>query len=204
MYERERTVSAVPSWMIVDSQHRRKYPLGALSPFASPRRWVASGHLKQGNTIGELAQACAIDGTALTATVARFNDMAARGVDDDFGRGAPIYDNVFGDPTNKPNTCLGTISKPPYYALALYPGDVGMAGGLVTDEHGAVLREDGTPIEGLYASGCTAASAMGRMYVGGGISLGQSSVFGFLAAEHMAARALRDKNLTHLSGGEVA
>ena len=48
-------------------------------------------------------------------------------------------------------------------------------------------REDRTVISGLYACGTAAASAMGRCYAGGGISLGQSSVFGMLAAEDMCA-----------------
>jgi len=93
---------------------------------------------------------------------------------------------MFSDPTTGPNTCLGAIAEPPFYAVALYPGDVGCAGGLLTDEHARVLREDRTPIEGLYACGTTAASALGRQYVGAGISLGQALAFGYIAGEHVA------------------
>ena len=85
-----------------------------------------------------------------------------------------------------PNPCLGTLEKGPFYAAQIVPSDIGMAGGLVTDEWARVLREDGSRIPGLYACGTAAASTFGRVYAGGGISLGQSSVFGFVAAEDMA------------------
>jgi len=93
---------------------------------------------------------------------------------------------VYGDPDHAPNPCLGTIAEPPFYAAKMYPTDVGMAGGLLTDESAAVIGEDGDPIEGLYACGTSAASCAGDVYPGGGISLGQSSSFGMIAAERMA------------------
>jgi hypothetical protein len=42
-----------------------------------------------------------------------------------------------------------------------------------------------------YACGNTAASAMGRMYPGGGVSLGQSAVFGFVAMETIVRERAR-------------
>jgi 3-oxosteroid 1-dehydrogenase len=61
-----------------------------------------------------------------------------------------------------------------------------MAGGPLTDEHAHVLDEHDRPIPSLSACGNTAASAMGHVYAGGGISLGQSSVFGLVAAEQLS------------------
>ena len=49
-----------------------------------------------------------------------------------------------------------------------------------------VLREDGTPIDGLYATGISTASVMGRVYPGAGASVGPSMVFGWIAARHAA------------------
>jgi 3-oxosteroid 1-dehydrogenase len=186
MYDRQLTVAAVPSWLVVDGQHRRRYPLGFAPPRLTPRKWLASGYLKRSDTLEGLARECGIDPAGLMAGVERFNAMVAGGRDTDFGRGDGLYDRVYGDPSVRPNPCLGTIAEPPFYAAQVVPSDIGMAGGVVTDEHARVLREDGTPIAGLYACGTTAASAMGRCYAGGGISLGQSSVFGFLAAEDMS------------------
>lgn len=43
-----------------------------------------------------------------------------------------------------------------------------------------MLRDDGTTIPGLYATGNATASVMGRCYLGAGASF----VFGHLAARH--------------------
>ena len=61
----------------------------------------------------------------------------------------------------------------------MYPGDVGTAGGVVTDEHARVLRDDGSVIEGLYATGNCTASVVGRCYPGAGASIGASFTFGY-------------------------
>ncbi|MDT4826679.1 FAD binding domain protein [compost metagenome] len=66
-------------------------------------------------------------------------------------------------------------------------GDIGTKGGLLTDVQARVLREDRTPIAGLYAIGNTAASMMGRTYPGAGSTIGPAMVFGFRAAEHIHA-----------------
>ncbi len=72
----------------------------------------------------------------------------------------------------------------------MYPGDVGTAGGLVTDEHARVLRADGSVIEGLYATGNSTASVVGRCYPAAGSSIGASFVFGYRAAQHAARSAV--------------
>ena len=68
------------------------------------------------------------------------------------------------------------------------PGDLGTKGGLVTDEHARVLREDGSPIGGLYAVGNTSASVMGNEYAGAGATIGPSLTFGWVAARHATGR----------------
>ena len=90
----------------------------------------------------------------------------------------------------KPNPCLGAIGKPPFYAVAMIPGDLGTKGGLVTDEHARVLREDGSPIEGAYAIGNTSASVMGDTYPGPGSTLGPAMTFGYVAAMHASNQGL--------------
>jgi 3-oxosteroid 1-dehydrogenase len=86
----------------------------------------------------------------------------------------------------KPNPNLGALDKAPFFAVATYPGDVGTAGGVVTDEHARVLRGDGSVIEGLYATGNCTASVFGRSYPGAGASIAASFVFAFVAAHHAA------------------
>jgi 3-oxosteroid 1-dehydrogenase len=189
IYERHRTVPAIPTWLVVDARHRRRYMLGECPPRLTSRKWLASGHLKRAGALRDLAGQCGIDADGLERTVARFNRMAEAGVDEDFGRGSGLYDLVYADHTHGPNPSLGPISKPPFYAAKVVPTDIGMAGGLLTDEYARVMAQTGAPIDGLYASGTSAASCFGNVYIGGGISLGQSSVFGMIAAEQMLARA---------------
>ena len=131
----------------------------------------------------------AMEGPLLRASIERFNGFCRNGVDEDFGRGGRAFDRFHGDPTVKPNANLGAIEKPPFYACRIVPGDVGTSGGLLTDENARVLRADGTPIEGLYACGNSAATVVGHTYPGAGASIGHSFIFGYRAALHMAGNA---------------
>lgn len=83
---------------------------------------------------------------------------------------------------------MGPIAKAPFYAVGLYPGDIGTNGGLLTDEYARVLGESGAPIPGLYATGNCTASVMGRTYPGAGATIGPSAVFGYIGARHAAGR----------------
>lgn len=187
MLERHKTVPAVPSWMVVDSRFIADYMLAGTMPGTKkPTRWTDERWMRSGATIKELAKACEIPPEALRATVERFNGFARRGVDEDFGRGARAYDRFLGDPTWKPSASLGTIEKGPFHAVPVVPGDVGTFGGCVTDCQARVLREDGSVIPGLYATGTTTASVMGRVYPGAGCSIGPSFTWGYVAARHAA------------------
>jgi 3-oxosteroid 1-dehydrogenase len=191
MYRRHQaTGKAVPSWVIMDSRQRAYYPWGTAQPGQVPKEWLASGYMIKAGSVEELIARTRIDGAGLKRTLARFNEFCVDGVDRDFGRGSRAFDRAHGDPTVKPNPNLGAIDKPPFYAVRMYPGDVGTAGGLVTDEHARVLRTDGSVIEGLYATGNCTASVVGRCYPGAGASIGASFVFGYIAAHHSAGAAL--------------
>jgi 3-oxosteroid 1-dehydrogenase len=184
MYERNKESAAIPAWLVIDNKHRSRYPFTGMRPGKTPAPMVSSGFLKAADTIEGLAQQIGIDAEGLAATTARFNRFAAVGKDDDFGRGANAYDRFYGDPRVKPNPNLAALDASPYYATAVYPGDLGTKGGLLTDEHARVLREDGTPIPGLYAAGNTTASIMGRTYAGPGATLGPAVVFAHLGVLH--------------------
>ncbi len=189
MLERNKVVPAVPSWMIFDSQYTRRYMLaGAMPSRKKLQRWHEAGYLKRGDSIAALAAETGIDPQVLAATVARFNGFVAQNHDADFHRGERAYDRWLGDPTHRPSETLGTIEKGPFYAVPVYPGDVGTYGGVVTDEHARVLREDGSVIPGLYATGVSTASVMGRVYPGAGSSVGPSFVWGYVAAKHALHR----------------
>jgi len=187
MLERDRVAPAVPSWLVLDSRHRRRYPFGAFAPGRTPQPLVDAGFFLRAGSLTELAAQMGIDAAALERTVARYNGFAASGVDADFGRGGTVYDRYYGDPRVRPSPNLGPIDRPPFWAVRTYPGDLGTKGGLLTDEHGQVLREDGTRIAGLYAAGNTTATVMGRTYPGPGGTIGPAMVFAHLAACHRAS-----------------
>jgi 3-oxosteroid 1-dehydrogenase len=185
MYARQAaTGKAVPSWLIMDSRQRKFYPWGTAAPGKIPQAWLDSGYLKRASSIEELAGLCKIDKSGLAKTVSRFNEFCRTGIDADFGRGGRAFDRAHGDPSVKPNPNLGAIESAPFYAVAMYPGDVGTAGGLVTDESARVCRADGSVIAGLYATGNSTASVFGRCYPGAGASIAASFIFGYLAALH--------------------
>lgn len=108
---------------------------------------MEAGIVQQADTIEELAEKLRVDPAGLTATVERYNELAAKGVDEDFG---------------KPAKDLLPLSKPPYFG-ALFGGHVLCTlDGLRIDEHMRVLNTERKPIEGLYAVG----NCSGSMYAG--------------------------------------
>jgi 3-oxosteroid 1-dehydrogenase len=179
-------VKAIPAWLVMDARARKRYIFAFQFPGPWPNKWIEAGAIKRDMTIAGLARQCGIDPDGLERTIARFNTFAQRGVDEDFHKGDSAYNRYYGDPTVKPNPCLGAVEKPPFWAAPLYPGDVGTCGGAMTNEHGQVIREDGTPVDGLYAAGNCTASLAGPYYIGAGQSIGTSSIFGYLAAKHAA------------------
>lgn len=187
MLERNKSVPAVPSWAIFDSQYMAKYMLAGTMPGSEkPSQWYDEGYLKKGDTIEELARRIEVEPGVLKATIERFNGFVANNRDEDFQRGARAYDNWLGDPLHRPSQTLGKIDKAPFYAIPVVPGDVGTFGGVLTDEYARVLREDGSVIRGLYATGVAAGSVMGRVYPGAGCSIGPAFTWGYVAAKHAA------------------
>lgn len=180
----------VPCWAVTDHRFRSRYAWGATLPFQVPDTWIESGYLKRFDTLDDLANACGIDAATLARTVERFNADSKRGQDSEFQRGARQYDHYYGDPDHRPNPNLGPIDKPPYYAVAIYPGDVGTAGGLVADEKARVLTTGGEVIDGLYAAGNCTAPVFGRRYPGAGASIGASAIFGLIAADQMIGNGM--------------
>ena len=186
MLARHKTVPAVPSWGLFDSQFTRRYfmPGTGMPGQKTPERWFSENYYRKADTLEALARKIDVDPATLLATVERFNGFVAKNHDDDFKRGDRAYDNWLGDPTHQPSNTLGTIAEGPFYAIPVVPGDVGTYGGAVTDVDARVLRPDGSVIPGLYATGVSTASVMGRVYPGAGCSVGPAFTFGYIAAHH--------------------
>ena len=183
----------IPAYLVFDQRYRNNYVFAGLPPRKSlPRRWFRAGSVFRGASLAELANEIGVDGSGLAKTVARFNEFAACGVDEDFGRGSSAYDRYYSDPRRRPNPNLAPLDRPPFYAAKIVPGDLGTKGGLRTDERARVLRADGTAIAGLYAAGNASASVMGRSYAGAGATIGPAMTFGYLAALDMANAPLTE------------
>jgi succinate dehydrogenase/fumarate reductase flavoprotein subunit len=176
--------SAIPAFLIADATALRKYGLGMVRPGGwGTRAALADGYLTAGDSIEQLAQRLNIDATNLRATVDRMNDFARTGRDLEFGRGSTAYQNHNGDMSaGGANPNLGPIAAAPFYALRLYPSDIGTSAGLVTDGAARVLDAGNRPIARLYACGNDMQSIMGGTYPGPGITLGPALAFAYLAA----------------------
>jgi 3-oxosteroid 1-dehydrogenase len=193
MIERNKQTPAIPSYAIFDSRVMKNVMIAGTMPGSKkPAEWTETGYLHTADTIEGLAASLKIDPATLRGTVDRFNGFVAANDDADFHRGARAYDRWLGDPFHTPNETLGELSEGPYYAIPVIPGDVGTLGGVVTDDKARVLREDGTVIAGLYATGVTAASVMGRTSPGSGVNIGPSFVWGYVAAKAAVAGSFAD------------
>ncbi|MDR7375655.1 succinate dehydrogenase/fumarate reductase flavoprotein subunit [Rhodoferax ferrireducens] len=183
----------LPAYLVCDAVALRKYGIGMVRPGGKGLEpFLADGYLAQADTLDALAHKLGIDTQGLQASVAQINAYAETGVDPDFQRGSTAYSQNMGDPAaGGKNPNLGPLRQAPYYAVRLYPGDIGAATGFATNADAQVLGEDNTPIPGLYAVGNDMQSIMGGVYTAPGITLGPGVVFAYLAARHAAARNSR-------------
>ena len=185
MFEHDRTRPCIPCFIITDITGLRKYGLGMVrmgTRNLAPH--LADGYLIEGATVAELAGKINVNAAALTRTVANMNAYAKSGIDPEFGRGTTPYHRVNGDASVGPNPTLGPVSTAPFYAVRLYPGDIGAATGLVINEWAQVTKADEEPIAGLYACGNEANSIMGGVYPGPGITIGPAITFAYRAVRH--------------------
>lgn len=190
MYETHASRPCIPCYIICDAVALRKYGLGMvrlgtknLKPF------IADGYLVEGQTLAALAGQLGLDAQTLSETIARMNQFAETGRDEEFGRGTTAYHNVNGDPAHKPNPNLGPILTAPFYAVRMQPGDIGAATGLATDEWAQVLGENDRPIGRFYACGNEMHSIMGGVYPAPGITIGPGITFAWRAVQHALGRS---------------
>lgn len=196
MYQDQQKSGAksIPAWVIFDASFRFNYAMGPLMPAQIMpdsrlrKEWLGTVYWKA-PTLAELAAQIGVDAQGLEETAGKMNEYARTGVDAEFARGGNVFDRYYGDSNVKPNPCLAPIQKGPFYAMRLDAGDIGTKGGLLTNEHAQVVREDGTPIAGLYAIGNCSAAVMGTGYPGAGATLGPAMTFGYIAANHIAKAA---------------
>lgn len=159
----------VPAWAVGDDQFRQRYPVSA--------------DAREAQSLAGLAELIDVDPAGLAASVGRFNEFARAGQDGDFGRGETTYDRNLGDPGSD-HPSLGTIEKPPFFAVRIHPGSVGTKGGPCTDTHGRVVTWAGAPVPGLYAVGNAMAAVFGPGTIAAGLSLASAMTWGWIAGQH--------------------
>ncbi|MGV0874588.1 FAD-binding protein [Mycolicibacterium sp. XJ879] len=178
----------LPCWMVYDDREGEVPPVKATNvSMVETGRYRAEGLWHTADTLDALASLIDVPADRLAATVKRFNDLVARGEDEDFGRGNEAYDRAF----SGGRLPMVPIDKPPFHAAAFGLSDLGTKGGLRTDSRARVLDTSDRPIPGLYAAGNTMAAVSGTAYPGGGNPIGASMLFSHLASLDMTSRGPR-------------
>lgn len=152
-------------WLVFD---RRVHD--ACLPFTDFRQTVESGALVWADDASALAE---VTGLPAGEVAAELDAVARRDEPDRFGR-----------------TDFEAPLEPPYAAVRVVPALFHTQGGLVVDGSARVLRTDGDPIPGLYASGGAAAGISGHGASGylAGNGLLPALGLAFLAADHVVSR----------------
>lgn len=191
LVKRMHELGVAPAWLIGDHRFLRAYGMGMARAAPSPYKpLIREGYLVEAPTLAALAKKIGVDAAGLVETAAAMNRYAETGVDEEFGKGSSIYTRVLGDADHKPNPCLGPVATAPFYALALWPTDVGTSQGLDIAPNGAVKGADGATIPGLYAAGLDAHASLRGYYPGAGTQIGQAIAFGYAAGRSLADQSI--------------
>ena len=130
------------------------------------------------DTIEELAEKLGIPAEETVKSVERYNEMCDAGEDVDFGK--------------KPEF-LHKIQTPPFWGIRRHIRCSSITAGVLSDEFGRVITEQGEVIPGLYAVGNLGGQFYGAPdypFFHPGLSLGHAVTFGYIAGEHAAQEAM--------------
>ena len=132
---------------------------------------VADGTVFRADTIAGLASQIGVPAAALEATITKWNEDAAAGVDTEWGR----------------TTAMGPISTAPFYAFTTYSTTFDNSGGLKINTDAQVVDVWGNVIPRLYAAGQVSGGVIGEHYPGSGTALNALVTFGRIAGAKVAA-----------------
>ena len=171
------TPMPMPAYLIVDADHIAEPLVSGFSEGNADE--IASGAVISGDTVEDLAQAIRDAGKApdfnasgeLDDALAKYNAHVEAGETDDFGR-----------------ECTEAVKTGPFYAIELCPTLLNTQGGARHNAKAQILDTKSMPIEGLFSGG-EFGSIFPDMYNGGG-NLGETMIFGRVAGQNAAKRAL--------------
>lgn len=128
------------------------------------------GYLQKADTLEELAEKLNIPADEFVKTVERYNELCAKGVDEDYGKSAHR---------------MTPVDTAPFYGIRTCAWHLTTLDGCRINTDMQVIREDGTPIEGLWATGDVTGGFFANNYPNlfTGLACGRTMTFGRRAAK---------------------
>jgi fumarate reductase flavoprotein subunit len=170
-------IAALPdpasTWVICD-QPGWEGPGAARETSLNPHLERMGGSVLRAPSLEGLARQSRIDGASLASTVAEYNAAITAGTADQLT-----------PPRTVTRYKAWPVQRPPFYAIPIVPGITYTLGGIAIDGDSRALREDATPIPGLYAAGSTTGGLEGGERIGYVGGLVKATVTGLRAAEHL-------------------
>lgn len=132
-----------------------------------------AGIVQKADTLEELAQKLNMPVETFVATVERYNELCAKGVDEDFG---------------KESYRLLPLENPPYYGCRQGASLLCTLDGLRINTKMQVLNKAGVPIKGLYAAGNCSGGFFAHNYPEYivGVAVGRTLTEGYLLGDLLA------------------
>ena len=157
------------TWCVFNAQVYSK-----LTDKAEMDKFVATGRLKTGKTLDELAAAMQVPAAALKATIAEHNGFVRDGKDPKFGK--PI------------SKAMAQMTEGPYYAVSQWPSVHHCQGGVRINPKAQMIDIFGNVMPGLYAAGEFVGGVHGDNRLGGN-AIADCIVFGRVAGNNAASKA---------------
>lgn len=134
---------------------------------------IEQGLLFEADSLEELAKMMGVPAENLIATVDRYNELCAKGNDDDYGKRPEI---------------MWPVDTPPFYAGQLISTLLASSGGLRQDVDCHILDESNEVIEGLYVCGAAGGQYFSNDYptICPGTNHGRCLTFGRIAGINAA------------------
>lgn len=135
---------------------------------------IADGFVQKADTIEELARKLRLPPQALKKTIERYNALAHKGVDEDFGK----------EPFR-----LSAIEKPPYYGVKNAGYSLCTLDGIQINTHMNAIDTAGDPIPGLYVIGQDSGGYFANTYPNliSGLCAGRAATWGWIVGRELAA-----------------
>lgn len=136
---------------------------------------IADGFVQKADTIEELAQKLRLPAKALKATVERYNELAHKGVDEDFGKEA---------------FRLAPLVKAPFYGVKNAGYSLCTLDGIQIDTHMNAVDTEGKLIPGLYVIGQDSGGYFANTYPNlvAGMCAGRAATWGWLVGKELSAK----------------